>query len=337
MRKSILNNLEEIRILLEQLVDPSLNLSFKEASSILDIKLSDDRVVDIKIQLKSRKKDENQIKLEIARLVKIKLGYPGLRIEFSDSKVSLTDEKKIIYIGIISGKGGVGKSTVSANLAVAFKRLGKVVGLIDSDVYGSSLPSIFKLPIEPLSTTEDDLLIPSDYEGIEVMSPEFFMPLNQPLMWRGPMLGKLITHFFNDVAWNPDIEIILMDLPPGTGDIQLDIQSFVPDAYMLLVTTPHPNASHVALKAGLGAKEIGHEVLGVVENMSYYFNEANGKNEFLFGEGGGKSVSELLGKPLLAQIPINQPKNRESYIYTLDDMNGKLYYALASKILELIK
>ncbi len=337
MRKSILNKVDEIKELLNQIIDPTLGISFKDASSVIDVKINEDQVVDLKIQLKSRKKDENHIKLEIARLIKIKLGYPGLRIEFSDSKFNLENEKKVMYIGVISGKGGVGKSSVAANLAVAFKRLGKIVGIIDADVYGSSLPSIFGLPIEPLSTTEDDLLIPADYDGLEVMSPEFFMPKNQPLMWRGPMLGKLITHFFNDVAWNPDIEIIVLDLPPGTGDIQLDIQSFVPDASMILVTTPHPNASHVALKAGLGAKEIGHEVIGVVENMSYYYNEASAKNEFIFGEGGGKQVAELLNAPLLAQIPINQPKNPETYIYTLEDMNGKLYYALARKILELIQ
>src|SRR5690606_38106732 len=173
-------------------------------------------------------------------------------------------------------------------------------------------------------------------DDIQVISPEFFMPLDQPLMWRGPMLGKLITHFFNGVLWDEDTKVVFIDLPPGTGDIQLDVQSFVPEAKMILVTTPHPNASHVALKAGLGALEIGHKILGVVENMSYYYNEANHQNEFLFGEGGGLSVAESLQTALLTQIPINRPLHKESYIYTLDDMNGKLYLALAKELLNLI-
>lgn len=336
MRETILSKLDDLVKHLENLMDPSLNLNFKEAGSIISATMDDQDVIDLKIALKNRRKDESQIKLEIARLVKIKLGFPGVRIEFNDSKFSSSGEQKITYIGIISGKGGVGKSSVAANLAVALKRLGKTVGLIDADVYGSSLPSIFKLPIEPLSTTEDDELIPAIWDGIQIISPEFFMPKHQPLMWRGPMLGKLLTHFFEDVAWDPDTEIVLIDLPPGTGDVQLDIQSFVPTASMILVTTPHPNASHVALKAGLGAKEIGHKLLGVVENMSYYYNEASNQNEFLFGEGGGLIVAEKLQTPLLTQIPINQPRNKESYIYTLDDMNGKLYLALAKELLNLI-
>jgi ATP-binding protein involved in chromosome partitioning len=326
-------NLEPLRLELESLIDPSLNITFKEANSLLKLEYKDD-VVFIEVQLKNRKKDESDIKLNIARLVKIKYGFKGVHIEFFDSKYQLETEKKLKYLGVISGKGGVGKSSVSANLAVAFQRLGYHVGIIDADIYGSSLPSIFKMPIEPLDTTDEDEIIPAQFGEIQVLSPEFFMPLNQPLMWRGPMLGKLLTIFFENVCWDPDIEIIIVDLPPGTGDVQLDIKEFIPDAKMLLVTTPHPNASHVALKAGLGACEIGHEVIGVVENMSYYYNEAAQKKEYIFGEGGGKLVSEQLKAPLLMEIPINQPMDKNSYIYSLDDMNGKLYLQLAKLIYE---
>ncbi|VEU82637.1 antiporter inner membrane protein [Acholeplasma hippikon] len=307
-------------------------MDFKTAGSLIDLKVTEDNIVELVVALKNRKRDESQIKLEIARAVKIKFGYPGLRIDFIDSKYSV-EEKKIKYIGVISGKGGVGKSTVSANLAKAMQRLGKKVGVIDADIYGSSLPSIFKLPIEPLSTTEDDEIIPADADGIQVISPEFFMPKNQPLMWRGPMLGKLLTHFFENVVWDDEIEVIIIDLPPGTGDVPLDIHTFVPDAKMILVTTPHPNASHVALKAGLGAKEMGHEIIGVVENMSYYYNEAAKSKDFIFGEGGAKLVTDALNVPLLIQIPINQPLNKDSYLFSLEDMNGKLYLSLAKEIL----
>ncbi|WP_035369205.1 P-loop NTPase [Acholeplasma hippikon] len=322
----------DLKNFLETLIDPTLKLDFKTAGSLIDLKVTEDNIVELVVALKNRKRDESQIKLEIARAVKIKFGYPGLRIDFIDSKYSV-EEKKIKYIGVISGKGGVGKSTVSANLAKAMQRLGKKVGVIDADIYGSSLPSIFKLPIEPLSTTEDDEIIPADADGIQVISPEFFMPKNQPLMWRGPMLGKLLTHFFENVVWDDEIEVIIIDLPPGTGDVPLDIHTFVPDAKMILVTTPHPNASHVALKAGLGAKEMGHEIIGVVENMSYYYNEAAKSKDFIFGEGGAKLVTDALNVPLLIQIPINQPLNKDSYLFSLEDMNGKLYLSLAKEIL----
>ena len=332
-----MSKLDKLVEALNQLKDPSLNKTFLEADSIVSIRVDEEDIIDIEIQLKNRRKDETNVKLEVARLAKIKFDYPGIRMTFTDSNYKLEGEADVQYIGIISGKGGVGKSSVTANLALALHRLGIKVGVIDTDVYGSSLPSIFKLPIEPLDTTEDDELIPARYmDEIQVISPEFFMPVNQPLMWRGPMLGKLITHFFNSVLWDDDTRIVLIDLPPGTGDIQLDVQTFVPDAKMILVTTPHPNASHVALKAGLGAIEIGHDILGVVENMSYYFNEASQENDYLFGEGGGQMTADMLKTELLIQIPINQPMDKESFLYSLDDMNGKLYYALAQKILEKI-
>jgi len=330
-----LSKLEQLKLELEKLIDPSLGKTFLEAGSIIGIAIDAADVIDLEVQLKNRRKDETNIKLEIARLAKIKFDFPGIRISFTDSNFKSNDETSIIYVGIISGKGGVGKSSVTANLALAFTRLGIKVGVIDTDVYGSSIPSIFKLPIEPLDTSEDDELIPArTLDDIQVISPEFFMPLDQPLMWRGPMLGKLITHFFNGVLWDEDTKVVFIDLPPGTGDIQLDVQSFVPEAKMILVTTPHPNASHVALKAGLGALEIGHKILGVVENMSYYYNEASQTNDYLFGEGGGQITADKLQSKLLMQIPINQPMDKSSYLYSLEDMNGKLYFALAKKVLD---
>lgn len=328
-------NKNELQSILETLIDPSLQLTFKEAGSIIDVSIDENQIVNLKIALKNRKKDESDIKLEIARLLKIKYGFPGVRIEFSDSKFQIESGKKITYLGIISGKGGVGKSSVTANLAVALSHLGKKVGIIDTDVYGSSIPSIFRLPIEPLSTSEDDEIIPATYENLQIISPEFFMPKNQPLMWRGPMLGKLLTLFFENVIWD-DVDLVLIDLPPGTGDVALDVQGFVPSAKMILVTTPHPNASHVALKAGIGAKEIGHDVIGVVENMSYYYHESSNEKIDIFGVGGGLKVANELQVPLLIQIPINQPAKQDSYIFESSEMNGKLYLALASKILTMI-
>lgn len=147
------------------------------------------------------------------------------------------------------------------------------------------------------------------------------------------MLGKLLTHFFNGVQWQENIDIILIDLPPGTGDVALDVKTYVPKSKVLVVTTPHTNASHVAAKAGYGAKQIGHEVIGVVENMSHYLNPCNQKREFIFGQGGGKEVADKLRVPLLAQIPIGQPLDG-TFIFSEKEEQGKIYRSLAESIIQ---
>jgi ATP-binding protein involved in chromosome partitioning len=146
------------------------------------------------------------------------------------------------------------------------------------------------------------------------------------------MLGKLLTLFFENVIWD-DVDLVLIDLPPGTGDVALDVQGFVPSAKMILVTTPHPNASHVALKAGIGAKEIGHDVIGVVENMSYYFNTCSNTREFIFGQGGGETVAKKLGVPVMGQIPIGQPQ-KGNYVFTDKDEAGKIYNDIAKVVIK---
>ena len=138
-------------------------------------------------------------------------------------------------------------------------------------------------------------------------------------------------HFLYDMAWNKKMEYMLIDLPPGTGDVLIDMKSFVPQAKMILVTTPHPSASHVAIKAGYAANKLEHEILGVVENMSYYYNEANKKNEYIFGQGGGQMVASSLGVELLCQIPINQPIHHVS-LYESDEKIGQIYDDIADLI-----
>ncbi|TNF09630.1 MAG: chromosome partitioning protein ParA, partial [Bacillota bacterium] len=203
----------------------------------------------------------------------------------------------------------------------------------DADVYGASIPNILKIDIKPLSSTEDEKMIPLLKEGIEVISTEFFMPPEKPLMWRGPMLGKMLIHFFNGVKWQDQIDIILIDLPPGTGDVALDVKTYVPKSKILVVTTPHVNASHIAVKAGIGAQNIGHDVIGVVENMSYYFNTCNQKREFIFGTGGGDTVAKKLGVSLYGQVPIGQPQNGD-FLYTGKEEAGKIYNDIALKVIK---
>jgi ATP-binding protein involved in chromosome partitioning len=176
-------------------------------------------------------------------------------------------------------------------------------------------------------------MIPLSKDGIEVISTEFFMPPEKPLMWRGPMLGKMLVHFFNGVKWQDGIDLILIDLPPGTGDVALDVKSYVPKSKIMVVTTPHINASSIAVKAGIGAQNIGHEVIGVVENMSYYLNPCNQKREFIFGEGGGEAVAKKLGVPVFGQIPISQPQDK-TFIFKGKEDAAKAYDEIAVKVIK---
>lgn len=281
-------------------------------------------------------KDDEQFKKtmtrDLARLLKLELGFTGIKTEYQLNKLSTSIlAREVRYIGVASGKGGVGKSTVTANLAYALKRLGKKVGIIDADIYGSSIPTILDMEITPPRGTKDEKIIPYNVDDIELISTEFFLTPDKPLMWRGPMLGKMLNHFFYDVVWNDDIEYILVDLPPGTGDVAIDIQKLIPSCKMVIVTTPHPSASHIAVKAGFAAEQLEHEILGIVENMSYLRH--NGEDIKVFGEGGGKIVADKLKTQVLSTIPLGQPKDSLS-IFGADEEIGLDYIGLANKIIK---
>ena len=239
--------------------------------------------------------------------------------------------REVKYIGVASGKGGVGKSTVTANLAYALTRLGKKVGIIDADIYGSSIPTILDMKITMPKGTDDEKIIPFNVDGIELISTEFFLQPDKPLMWRGPMLGKMLNHFFYDVVWSDEIEYILVDLPPGTGDVAIDIQTIIPQCKMIIVTTPHKSASHIAVKAGFASEQLKHELLGVVENMSHL--DHKGEVVKIFGEGGGQIVADKLKTKVLQSIPIGQPKNHISIFGPKEEI-GLDYLGLANKILK---
>ncbi len=323
---------DDLRKRIDEIIDPGYNKPFKEVNGIKKLVIGPNGVAELEIYLKDKQKHEQAIKIQIIKLVKIELGFPGIKIDFFESEFVPEGEKPVKYLAVASGKGGVGKSTVTANLAAALIRQGKKVGIIDADVYGASIPNILKVGIKPLSSTEDEKMIPLEKNGIEVISTEFFMPPEKPLMWRGPMLGKMLVHFFSGVKWQNDIDIILIDLPPGTGDVALDVKTYVPKSKILVVTTPHVNASHVAVKAGIGAQNIGHEVIGVVENMSYYLNPCNQKREFIFGSGGGDTVAKKLGVPVLGQIPIGQPQNGD-FLFGGQEEAGKIYNQIATQVI----
>jgi ATP-binding protein involved in chromosome partitioning len=324
---------DDLRKRLDDLVDPGFEKPFKAVNGIKKLVVGPTGVVELELYLKDRQKHEQAVKIQVIKLVKIELGFPGIKLDIFESEFIPEGEKPLKYLAVASGKGGVGKSSVTANLAAALIRQGKKVGIIDADVYGASIPNILRIDIKPLDSTEDEKMIPLVKDGIEVISTEFFMPPDKPLMWRGPMLGKMLIHFFSGVKWQDHIDIILIDLPPGTGDVALDVKTYVPKSKILVVTTPHVNASHVAVKAGIGAQNIGHEVIGVVENMSYYLNPCSHTREFIFGKGGGETVAKKLGVPVLGQIPIGQPEKGE-HLFTEKDEAGKIYNEIAKKVIK---
>ena len=200
---------------------------------------------------------------------------------------------------IASGKGGVGKSSVTTNLAVALSARGRDVALVDADVWGFSIPRMLGVSRPP--TVIDDMLIPPEAHGVRCISMGFFADEDQPVIWRGPMLHKALEQFLTDVYWDaPDY--LLVDLPPGTGAISISLAGFLPTAEMYVVTTPQPVAQRVAQRAAFMAEKVHLKVHGVIENMSWFTGD-DGTTYELFGAGGGAELAELLEVPLIAQVP----------------------------------
>lgn len=208
---------------------------------------------------------------------------------------------------VASGKGGVGKSSVTANLAVAMAADGLSVGVIDADIYGFSIPRMLGVDRQP--TRVDNMLLPPIAHGVKVVSIGMFVPAGQPVVWRGPMLHRALEQFLADVFWG-DLDVLLLDLPPGTGDIAISVAQLLPSSEILVVTTPQAAAAEVAERAGSVATQTSQGVVGVVENMSW-LEQPDGTRMEIFGSGGGAKVSarltELVGKdvPLLGQVPLD--------------------------------
>jgi ATP-binding protein involved in chromosome partitioning len=246
----------------------------------------------------------------------------------------LAPNSKTQFIAITSGKGGVGKSTVTVNLAVSLARMGKKVGIIDADIYGFSVPDMMGITQRPVVV--ENMVMPVQRFGVKVISMGFFVEDNSPIIWRGPMLGKMLRNFFSEIHWG-ELDYMILDLPPGTGDVALDVHQMIPQSKEIIVTTPHPTAAFVAARAGAMAIRTNHEILGVVENMSYYINK-DGEKDPIFGSGGGQKLAEELNSEVLAQIPLGQPepmRDEERYgpsVYQEHEQIGKIYMELARKV-----
>ncbi|HUO48714.1 MAG TPA: P-loop NTPase, partial [Acidimicrobiales bacterium] len=203
-------------------------------------------------------------------------------------------------VGISSGKGGVGKSSVTVNLAVALAAAGYDVGLLDADVYGFSVPKMLGVTDEPAAV--DDLLVPPVAHGVRCLSMGFFVPDDQPVIWRGPMLHKALEQFLVDAYWG-EPDFLLVDMPPGTGDVALSLGQYLPRTEVVVVTTPQPAAQRVAQRSAYAAKKLKLPVRGVIENMSWFTGDDGTRYE-LFGAGGGEQLAAELGVPLLGQVPL---------------------------------
>jgi ATP-binding protein involved in chromosome partitioning len=214
---------------------------------------------------------------------------------------------------VASGKGGVGKSSVTVNLAVAMAQRGLSVGIVDADIYGHSIPRMLGATGKP--TKVDTMIMPPQANGVKVISIGMFTPGNTPVVWRGPMLHRALQQFLADVFWG-DLDVLLLDLPPGTGDIAISVAQLIPNAEILIVTTPQVAAAEVAERAGSIALQTRQRVAGVIENMSW-LELPDGSRMDVFGTGGGQTVAESLTKsigaevPLLGQVPLD-PRLREA-------------------------
>ncbi|MFD2627656.1 P-loop NTPase [Oceanobacillus kapialis] len=342
---------DEIIQLLNPVKDPFLHRSLEETEGIKEVSIKEEKNhVSVKIAIgKTNTAEQMQLQQEIVGILK-KNGAAtvGLRFEQLPAEVikkyqtSVDKEKEASlmggntdtkFIAVASGKGGVGKSTVTVNLAISLMRLGKKVGIIDADIYGFSVPDMMGIEERPVVRAEK--IIPVERFGVKVVSMGFFVEDNSPIIWRGPMLGKMLNSFFKEVEWG-DLDYLLLDLPPGTGDIAMDVHSLLPTCKEVIVTTPHPTAAFVAARAGQMALKTDHEILGVVENMAYFESKKTGEKEYVFGQGGGKKLAEALNTKVLGQLPLQQPYEEEDVfapsIYQQDHPLGQEYHKIASKV-----
>ena len=311
---------DQITEKLTQVIDPELRRSIVELGMVRSIDIHDDGRVEVVVSLTTpgcpiRSHFQNAVVQQVSELEgvnKVAVGFDVL----SDGEKSelqqklgrpklpdgaLAQVKNVICVA--SGKGGVGKSTMTANLAAALHAEGHRTGALDCDVYGYSIPRMLGINQKPEVSPERKIIPPVSPAGPSVMSIGFFVEENAAVVWRGPMLHKAIQQFLEDVAWD-ELDYLLLDLPPGTGDVSMTLAQLLPQAKILVVTTPQPAAQSVARRAAEMADKVDLEVMGVIENMSA-FTGPDGERVSIFGEGGGKLLADELDVPLLATVPLS--------------------------------
>jgi ATP-binding protein involved in chromosome partitioning len=263
--------------------------------------------------------------------------HAGAADDGRPTRVNPFTDARTRVLAVASGKGGVGKSSVTTNLAVSLAQRGHKVAAVDADVWGFSMPRM--LGIDHAPVVLDDVIIPPEANGVNLISMGFFAREDQPVVWRGPMLHKALEQFLTDVHWD-EPDFLVVDMPPGTGDIALSMAQFLPRAEVLIVTTPQPAAQRVAQRAAYMSQKVNLDVMGVIENMSWFRGD-DGKAYELFGAGGGQELADQLGVPLLGQVPlvpelrVGADEGRPIVVTDPDDEASRVFVAIAERVEEL--
>jgi ATP-binding protein involved in chromosome partitioning len=318
---------QEIQNALSTVIDPELRRSIVELGMVRTIDIKDGGVVNVTVALTTpgcpiKGHFQTAVSEAVGKLAGVEQVNVGFDVLSHQERGKLSQQlgrpslpegalaavKNILCIG--SGKGGVGKSTLTANLAATLAGEGKSVGVLDADVWGYSLPRMFGLSAERPKISGQRKIIPHVAHGVKVMSIGFFVNENSAVVWRGPMLHKALAQFLEDVLWE-DLDYLLIDLPPGTGDVSMTLAQLLPQAKFVIVTTPQPVAQRVASRAAEMAHKVKLEIAGVVENMSGFVTP-NGERFQIFGEGGGQQLADELEVPLLGKIPLTVPLREQS-------------------------
>jgi ATP-binding protein involved in chromosome partitioning len=311
---------EQVTDALRSVIDPELRRSIVDLGMVRSIEIRDGGKVEVVVSLTTpgcpiRSHFQQAVAANVSKLDGVSEVGVGFDVLSDDEKGRLQQAlgrpgglpegalaavKNVICVA--SGKGGVGKSTMTANLAAALQAEGHTAGALDADVYGYSIPRMLGVDRKPDVNAERKIIPPDGPAGVKVMSIGFFLERDAAVVWRGPMLHKAIQQFLEDVAWD-ELDYLLLDLPPGTGDVSMTLAQLLPQAKVVIVTTPQPAAQAVARRAAEMAAKVDLEILGVIENMSG-FSTPDGQRFAIFGEGGGQLLADELDVPLLGKVPL---------------------------------
>ena len=317
---------EQILKALEVVIDPELRKSIVELGMVRSIEQADDGKVAVIVSLTTAGCPiRSHFETAVAEAVGPLEGVTGVSVSFdvlSDTEKgelqrklgrgslpegALAQVSNVVCIG--SGKGGVGKSTITANIAAALAAEGKSVGVLDADVWGYSIPRMFGVTGRPPVSPERKI-VPLEAGGVKIMSIGFFVEEDAAVVWRGPMLHKALTQFLEDVEWG-QLDFLLVDLPPGTGDVSMTLAQLLPQAQFVIVTTPQQTAQKVARRSADMANKVNLEVAGVIENMAGFVTP-DGERYQIFGEGGGQELADEIQVPLIARVPLTMPLREQA-------------------------
>jgi len=312
---------EQVTEALQGVIDPELRRNIVELGMVRSVQIADDGRVEVVVSLTTpgcpiRSHFQNAVAERVGELEGVTGVGVGFDVLSNEEKGhlqqtlgrqrlpegALAQVKNVVCVA--SGKGGVGKSTMTANLAAALQAEGHSAGALDCDVYGYSIPRMLGVNSKPEVNAERKIVPLTAPSGVKVMSIGFFLEENAAVVWRGPMLHKAIQQFLEDVDWG-ELDYLLLDLPPGTGDVSMTLAQLLPQAKILIVTTPQPAAQTVARRSAEMAEKVDLELLGVIENMSA-FTGPDGQRVTIFGEGGGQLLADELDVPLIGKVPLSE-------------------------------